>query len=180
LPRGRYVCVHQSFLDDEALDSARAGIVELRRDGIEVVIVSLAPCLDEDRTAGDLAAATGATAFVAHTVPDRVAALAGAAAYVGSSLHGGVVAAAYGVPVMWMRDAPKVRGAAAVLGDGRLIEPRDLASGVRRLLAGELAVDEAATSAARDRASADIDQLLDRLVGGAPVRRRTRTAAEVA
>ena len=165
LPDGPYVAVHASFLDADAMRSLAGQLRLLSEQRVTPLLVALGPCFGDDSTLASLGRSVGIPILVGRSVPDRVAALAAAEGYLGTSLHGGVVAASYGVAVAWIRDVAKTRDAARLLGaTDRIFTANEVAAVAERMLGGGLAIDPFVVQALSHRSAAALTDMLSSLL----------------
>jgi hypothetical protein len=175
--RGAYPSVspvlafHMSFtppsVDDELAQAMRA-LLDAHPD-LQIALVPIGPCHGDVERMRAFAAALGPRAVAVDgdlTVTELVAAVAHADAFVGSSLHGNLIAARFCVPDAFLtlpsQRPHKLRECSATLGraDLDVNRPAELVAVARGLLDGRFPVDRARI----DRLVADVDQHYDNLV----------------
>jgi hypothetical protein len=185
---GPVLAFHVSFTsdaDDDALGRALRRVVSDRPD-VKIALVPIGPCHGDVERMARLAGMIGPLATAVDgdaTLVELVAAIAGADAFIGSSLHGNVVAARYGVPGAFLKlpahRPHKLDAASDLLGRSELDvdEPARVVHVAHALLDGALPVDERRL----DRLARAVDDHYDRIVSAlrpapGPARASTRVA----
>ena len=166
LPNTPYLAVHlsdwQATIDEDIADA----LATVHDRSLPVVLVPLGPCMGDEGTARQLATRTGTHALLGSNVVERTAAIALSHGYMGMGLHGGIVAAGYGRPTVWLRDNPKVRASARFLGGPRIGRTETLAYIAEDLVRGVHDVDVERTATLAADARREIGECLDELLHG--------------
>jgi hypothetical protein len=178
--------VQASFLtppDEAEVVQALRQVLD-RRPEVTVLGVPLGPCHGDVERLERMAEQLGDRAGVASagTVDGLLAALAGADAFMGSSLHGNLLSARAGVPsavlALGGRRPHKLTEMAARYGRPVVQSPSDVAGAAEDLLDGRLPVAEERVEVAAAEVEAHYDRLFAAIRGGVPAPREPALAAD--